>query len=64
MAIKLNHTIVHARDKHASAEFYSSLFGLGKPGPSAPPQCRNRQRGDLAFFETQDPSSRSTTPSS
>ena len=34
MAVKLNHTIVHARDKRASAEFYSSLFGFAKPVPS------------------------------
>jgi catechol 2,3-dioxygenase-like lactoylglutathione lyase family enzyme len=36
MTIKLNHTIVHSRDKHAAAEFLSEIFGLGKPVPFGP----------------------------
>jgi catechol 2,3-dioxygenase-like lactoylglutathione lyase family enzyme len=36
MTIKLNHTIVHARDKRASAEFLSELFGLPEPVPFGP----------------------------
>jgi catechol 2,3-dioxygenase-like lactoylglutathione lyase family enzyme len=36
MAVKLNHTIVHARDKRASASFYSEVFGLAKPRPFGP----------------------------
>jgi catechol 2,3-dioxygenase-like lactoylglutathione lyase family enzyme len=28
MAVKLNHTIVHSRDKRAAAEFFTGLFGL------------------------------------
>ncbi|HEV8694369.1 MAG TPA: VOC family protein [Lysobacter sp.] len=56
MAIKLNHTIVHARDKRASAEFYSSLFGLGKPVPFGPfLDVETGNEVTLAFFETQDP---------
>lgn len=31
MAIELNHTIVHARDPHASATFYAELLGLARP---------------------------------
>ena len=31
MAITLNHTIVNARDKRASAEFLAGLFGLPDP---------------------------------
>ena len=31
MTIKLNHTIVHAGDKRASAEFLTGLFGLPAP---------------------------------
>ncbi len=31
MPIKLNHTIVYARDKHASAMFLAEILGL--PGP-------------------------------
>jgi catechol 2,3-dioxygenase-like lactoylglutathione lyase family enzyme len=31
VSIKLNHTIVHARDKAASARFLAELFGLPAP---------------------------------
>ena len=34
MAITLNHTIVPARDKDASARFFADLFGLDYHGPS------------------------------
>jgi catechol 2,3-dioxygenase-like lactoylglutathione lyase family enzyme len=33
MAIAFNHTIVAARDKGESAEFFSELFGLPRPRP-------------------------------
>ncbi len=33
MPIAFNHTIVAARDKRASAEFVSELFGLSSPAP-------------------------------
>ena len=33
MAIKLNHTIVPARDKEASAKFFAKIFGLEYRGP-------------------------------
>jgi catechol 2,3-dioxygenase-like lactoylglutathione lyase family enzyme len=33
MAITLNHTIVPARDKVASAEFFARIFGLQYEGP-------------------------------
>lgn len=36
MAIKLNHTIVHARDKRASAAFYSEILGLAPAKPFGP----------------------------
>lgn len=32
MSVELNHTIVHSRDKHASAAFLSEILGLGAPG--------------------------------
>jgi len=56
MTVKLNHTIVHARDKRASAEFYASVFGLAAPvafGPFLDVQTGNEVT--LAFFETSDP---------
>jgi catechol 2,3-dioxygenase-like lactoylglutathione lyase family enzyme len=34
LAINLNHTIVPARDKEASARFFADLFGLEYKGPS------------------------------
>ena len=33
MAVELNHTIVHARDPEASAQFMSEVFGLPKAEP-------------------------------
>ena len=36
MPIKLNHTIVHARDKRASAEFLADILGLAAPVPFGP----------------------------
>ncbi|RDI32705.1 hypothetical protein DEU38_103442 [Rhodococcus sp. AG1013] len=36
MAISLNHTIVFAQDKHVSAFFLTSLFGLPDPVPAGP----------------------------
>jgi catechol 2,3-dioxygenase-like lactoylglutathione lyase family enzyme len=36
VTIKLNHTIVYARDKRASADFLAELFGLPKPEPFGP----------------------------
>jgi len=56
MAARLNHTIVHARDKRASAEFYSSVFGFNSPQPFGPFLDVQTANGvTLAFFETQDP---------
>ena len=55
MAIKLNHTIVHARDKRASADFYSEVFGLPKPvrfGPFLDIETANEVT--LAFLETDE----------
>ncbi|OGA08267.1 MAG: bleomycin resistance protein [Betaproteobacteria bacterium RIFCSPHIGHO2_12_FULL_69_13] len=55
MSVKLNHTIVHARDKRASAEFYSELFGLARPkafGPFLDVETANEVT--LAFFETDE----------
>jgi catechol 2,3-dioxygenase-like lactoylglutathione lyase family enzyme len=36
MAVKLNHTIVHARNKRESAAFYAEVFGFGNPVPFGP----------------------------
>lgn len=36
MAVQLNHTIVAARDKYASAEFLSDILGLPRPQPFGP----------------------------
>ncbi len=44
MAVQLNHTIVHARDKQASAEFLAAVLGVevGRPfGPFLPVQLDN-----------------------
>ena len=55
MTIKLNHTIVHARDKRASAEFFSQVFGLPAPvafGPFLDVETANEVT--LAFLETDE----------
>ena len=36
MGVKLNHTIVHARDKRASAAFMAEILGLSAPVPFGP----------------------------
>ena len=36
MTVKLNHTIVHARDKRESATFFAEVFGLPGPRPFGP----------------------------
>ena len=36
MAIQLNHTIVHARDKRESAAFLSEILGLAEPSTYGP----------------------------
>jgi catechol 2,3-dioxygenase-like lactoylglutathione lyase family enzyme len=36
MSVKLNHTIVHARDKRQSANFFAEVFDLPKPRPFGP----------------------------
>lgn len=36
MTVKLNHTIVHSRDKGASAAFLTEILGLSAPVPFGP----------------------------
>src|SRR3982074_1315247 len=36
MAIKLNHTIVHSKDKRAAATFFAELFRRAPPKPFSP----------------------------
>jgi catechol 2,3-dioxygenase-like lactoylglutathione lyase family enzyme len=36
MSVALNHTIVHARDKQASAAFLADILGLAAPTPFGP----------------------------
>jgi len=36
MAVQLNHTIIAARDKQASAEFLAEILGLPAPSPFGP----------------------------
>lgn len=36
MTVQLNHTIVHARDARAAADFYAEVFGFGKAKPFGP----------------------------
>jgi catechol 2,3-dioxygenase-like lactoylglutathione lyase family enzyme len=55
MAVKLNHTIVHARDKRASAAFYSEVFGFGEPVPFGPfLDVETANEVTLAILETDE----------
>jgi extradiol dioxygenase family protein len=56
MAIELNHTIVHARDAAASAQFMSDILGLAPPrrfGPFLVVDAANRV--SLDFLSTDEP---------
>jgi len=51
MSVKLNHTIVHASDKHASAQFLVDILGLEPPttyGPFVVVQVDNEVSLDYA----------------
>lgn len=51
MSIRLNHTIVHVHDKHASAQFLAGILGLDPPttyGPFVVVQVANDVSLDFA----------------
>jgi catechol 2,3-dioxygenase-like lactoylglutathione lyase family enzyme len=55
VAVKLNHTIVHARDQRAAADFYIQVFGFAGPIPFGP--FIGVQTGNevtLDFFQTEE----------
>lgn len=55
MAIKLNHTIVHAKDKRVSADFYSDILGLPAAVPFGPfLDVEVANEVTLAFIETDE----------
>ena len=55
MAVKLNHTIVHARDRRASAEFFADIFDLARPTPFGPfLDVEVANEVTLAFLETDE----------
>jgi catechol 2,3-dioxygenase-like lactoylglutathione lyase family enzyme len=56
MAIHLDHTIVPAKDKIASAEFFAEIFGLTvKPGPSSFAQVQINDRLTFDFSDEPEP---------
>lgn len=53
MAVKLNHTIVHARDQRESASFFAEVFDLARPKPFGPfLDVDVANEVTLAFIET------------
>jgi catechol 2,3-dioxygenase-like lactoylglutathione lyase family enzyme len=55
MPVKLNHTIVHARDKRESAAFYAEVFGFGEPVPFGPfLDLETANEVTLAILETDE----------
>jgi catechol 2,3-dioxygenase-like lactoylglutathione lyase family enzyme len=56
MAIHLDHTIVPAKDKIASAEFFAEIFGLTvKPGPSYFAQVQVNDKLTFDFADEPEP---------
>jgi hypothetical protein len=55
MAIELNHTIVHARDARASAQFLAGILGRGEPHRFGPFWCVELDnRVTLDYIQTDD----------
>ena len=55
MAVKLNHTIVHCRNKKKSAQFMSQILGLPQPVSFGPfLEVKTANEVDLAFLETDE----------
>lgn len=55
MAVRLNHTIVHARDQKAAAAFYIEVFGFAGPIPFGPfVGVQTGNEVTLDFFQTED----------
>ncbi len=55
MPVKLDHTIVHARDQRESAAFYQEVFGLAAPVPFGPFLDVETANGvTLAILETDE----------
>ena len=53
MAITLNHTIIPAQDKEASARWFANIFGLTYEGPAghfAPVQVNDTGKGTLGYL--------------
>ncbi|MBL0282942.1 MAG: VOC family protein [Zoogloea sp.] len=56
MTIQFNHTIVHARDSHASAVFLAEILGLAAPVPFGPFRVVQADNGvSLDFQQTAAP---------
>jgi catechol 2,3-dioxygenase-like lactoylglutathione lyase family enzyme len=55
MTLELDHTIVPARDKEASARFFARIFGLTYDGPTPPfAPVRVNDRLTLDFLDEDD----------
>jgi catechol 2,3-dioxygenase-like lactoylglutathione lyase family enzyme len=54
--VELNHTIVHARDREASAAFLSDILGLPAPRPFGPFLIVDTANGvSLDYIQTDEP---------
>ena len=51
MAVQLNHTIVAAQDKEASAQFLADILGLDAPTPFGPFLCVETANGVSLDYE-------------
>lgn len=55
MSVTLNHTIVHAKDKQATAQFLSDILGLPQPRKLAHFTIVQVGETSLDFLETDEP---------
>ena len=55
MAVQLNHTIVPARDKQASACFIAEILGLDPPQPFGPFVCVETANGVSLDYDDRSP---------
>ncbi|MFP5417146.1 MAG: VOC family protein [Actinomycetes bacterium] len=55
MVVTLNHTIVNATDKHASAAFLTEMLGLGSPVPFGPFVVVRVRETSLDFADDHSP---------
>jgi catechol 2,3-dioxygenase-like lactoylglutathione lyase family enzyme len=55
MTVRLNHTIVHSRDKNESARFLAEILGVAEPTPYGPFLVVQLDEVSMDFADERDP---------